>query len=38
MSSSVNGYGRVYARQVGAQLLPRDVRAMIYGKLTRRLI
>ena len=32
LSSSVDGYGRVYARQVGAQLLPRDVRAMIYGK------
>ena len=32
VSSSVDGYGRVYARQVGAQLLPRDVRAMIYGK------
>ena len=32
LSSSVDGYGRVYARQAGAQLLPKDVRAMIYGK------
>ena len=30
LSSSVDGYGRVYARHAGAQLLPKDVRAMIY--------
>ena len=32
MASSVDGQGRVYARQVGAQQLPRDVRALVYGR------
>ena len=32
VASSVDGQGRVYARQVGAQQLPRDVRALVYGR------
>ncbi len=32
VASSSDGQGRVYARQVGAQLLPKEVRAMIYGR------
>ena len=32
VASSVDGQGRVYARQVGAQQLPKDVRALVYGR------
>ena len=32
VASSVDGHGRVYARQAGAQLLPRHIRAWVYGK------
>ena len=32
VAGSVDGQGRVYARQAGAQQLPRDVRALVYGR------
>ena len=32
VAGSGDGQGRVYARQVGAQQLPKDVRALVYGR------
>ena len=32
VAGSVDGQGRVYARQAGAQQLPKSIRAFVYGK------